>query len=303
MDVHTRLLRYFTAVAEEGGLTRAAERLYVSQPAVTKQIHRLEDLLGERLFTRTPAGMRLTAAGRALAERTPALLAAWDEAAHDVRLAADGEARILPVGFIASGGRASAALAAFARVRPDRRLELRQAPWSDPTAGLADRRVRAALVLLPVPGREDLRVEALYTEPRSVALAVGHPLGEREVIRFAELEDEPFVAAPEHTGAWRDHWLATAERTSGPPRVGAVAEHPDEWLNAIAAGLGVALAPESAARYYAHPGVVYRPVSGVSPVKAGIAWLPDADGDPAVSDFIECCREAFDAQNTRPKHE
>ncbi|MDA2812208.1 LysR family transcriptional regulator [Nocardiopsis sp. RSe5-2] len=293
MDVHTRLLRYFTAVAEEGGLTRAAERLYVSQPAVTKQIHRLEDLLGARLFDRTPTGMRLTAAGHALAGRAPALLAAWEEAARDVRLAADREARVLPVGFIASGGPASAVQAAFARVRPDWRIELRQAPWSDPTAGLADRRVRAALVLLPVPAREDLRVEVLYTEPRSVVLAVGHPLAEREVVRLEELEDEPFVAAPEHTGAWRDHWLAAGERTSRPRRVGAVAEHPDEWLNAIAAGLGVALAPESGARYYAHPGVVYRPLAGVSPVQAGVAWLPEADGDPVVADFVECCREAF----------
>lgn len=292
MDVHTRLLRYFTAVAEEGGLTRASERLYVSQPAVTRQIHRLEDLLGAHLFDRTPTGIRLTAAGRALADRTPTLLAAWEEAVRDVRLAVDREAQVLPVGFIASGGPASAVQAAFARVRPDWRLELRQAPWSDPTAGLADRRVRAALVLLPLPGQEGLRVEVLHTEPRSAALPVGHPLAEREVVRFEELEDEPFVAAPEHTGAWRDHWLAAGERTSGTPRVGAVAEHPDEWLNAIAAGLGVALAPESAARYYAHPGVVYRPVAGVSPVQAGVAWVPDAEGDPVVDDFIACCRGA-----------
>ena len=67
MDVDTRLLRYFAAVAEEGNLTRAAERLFVSQPALTKQIRQLESQLGTRLFTRSRAGMTLTAAGQALA--------------------------------------------------------------------------------------------------------------------------------------------------------------------------------------------------------------------------------------------
>lgn len=72
MDVDTRLLRSFVAVAEEGTLTRAAERVYVSQPALTKQIKQLETQLGVRLFTRSRTGMTLTASGRALAERTPA---------------------------------------------------------------------------------------------------------------------------------------------------------------------------------------------------------------------------------------
>lgn len=76
----TRLVRYFAAVAEEGSLTRAAERLYVSQPALTKQIKQLEALLGVRLFTRSRTGMAPTEAGQVLAERAPALLATCDEA-------------------------------------------------------------------------------------------------------------------------------------------------------------------------------------------------------------------------------
>ena len=102
MDVDTRLLRYFAAVAAEGNLTRAAERLFVSQPALTKQIKQLESQLGVRLFTRSPAGMTLTSAGQALASSTPAVLVGWDQALRETKAAASRAARVLRVGFMSS---------------------------------------------------------------------------------------------------------------------------------------------------------------------------------------------------------
>src|SRR6202022_1141105 len=102
MDVDTRLLRYFAAVAAEGNLTRAAERLFVSQPALTKQIKQLESQLGVRLFTRSRAGMTLTAAGQVLAGRTPGMLADWDQVLRERRAAASRAAQVLRVGFMSS---------------------------------------------------------------------------------------------------------------------------------------------------------------------------------------------------------
>jgi DNA-binding transcriptional LysR family regulator len=104
-----------------------------------------------------------------------------------------------------------------------------------------------------------------------------------------ELRDEPFVAASEATGRWRDYWLAVDERDGDPPRIGAVTDHPDDWLNAIANGYGIALAPESTARFYQRPGVVFRPVIGVSPSRAGVVWNPDDDNNPIVQDFVHSC--------------
>jgi DNA-binding transcriptional LysR family regulator len=101
MDVDTRLLRYFAAVAAEGNLTRAAERLFVSQPALTKQIRQLETQLGVALFTRSRAGMALTAAGQALAGKIPAVLAGFDQALAEAKSAASRAARALRVGFLA----------------------------------------------------------------------------------------------------------------------------------------------------------------------------------------------------------
>jgi DNA-binding transcriptional LysR family regulator len=291
MDVDTRLLRYFAAVAAEGNLTRAAQRLYVSQPALTKQIKQLESQLGVRLFSRSWAGMALTPAGQALAGRAPAVLAEWEQALAETKAAASRATQVLRVGFMSSAANEATQeiIAAFGRRRPGWRVDQQQAAWSDPTAGLASGDVDAALLRLPFPGQEEVRTEVLLTEPRWVALPVTHPLAGRDRVDFRELRDEPFVAAPEETGWWRDYWLATAERQGHPVRIGYVTDQPDAWLAAIANGYGIALAPESAARYYARPGIIYRPVTGVSPSQACVAWRPAQDDDPVVQDFVRCC--------------
>ncbi|MER6851295.1 LysR family transcriptional regulator [Streptomyces flaveolus] len=269
MDVDTRLLRYFAAVAEEGSLTGAAKRLFVSQPALTKQIRRLEDDLGVRLFARSRSGMVLTEAGREFASRVPALLDGWDEAVQ----ATGRAARVLRLGFLDAGsvGAVPEVIAEFRRAWPEWRVELRQFDWSDPSAGLARGEVDAAVVRLPFPGQESFAVRELFAEDRGVLLPARHPLANYETVEFCELWDEPFVAAGAETGAWREHWLGAEERDDEHPiRVGAVTSRPDEWLGAVAGGC-VALAPASAARFYSHPDVVFRPVRGLSPTRVGLA--------------------------------
>ena len=299
MDVDTRLLRYFAAVAAEGNLTRAAERLFVSQPTLTKQIRQLESQLGVRLFTRSRAGMTLTAAGHALAVQVPAVLAGWDKALAETKAEGRREARVLRVGFMSSAANEATQqiIAAFARSRPGWRVDLQQAAWSDATAGLASGDVDVALLRLPFPGQGDVRIEVLLTEPRWVALPAGHPLAARDQIFFRQLWDEPFVAAPAETGCWRDYWLATGERQGHPVRIGVVTDQPDAYLTAIANGDGIALVPESATRYYARPGITYRPVTGVSPSQVGVAWPPANDANPVVQDFVRCCLD-----NKPPQH-
>jgi DNA-binding transcriptional LysR family regulator len=118
---------------------------------------------------------------------------------------------------------------------------MRQTEWSDPTAGLADGHVDAALLRLPFPGQDAFHVEPLLTEPRWVALPATPRLAHHTQIAFHDLWDEPFVATPPDSGWWRDYWLATDERDGHPARIGAIAQNPDEWLTAIANGYGVSL--------------------------------------------------------------
>src|SRR5204863_6339104 len=126
MDVDTRLLRYSAAAPAEASLSRAAERLFVSQPALTKQIKQLESRLGVQLFTRSRAGMTLTAAGQALAGRTPGMLAGWEQALRDPQPAAARAARVRRGGVSSSAARDAIRQisVAFARPRPGWRAAL-----------------------------------------------------------------------------------------------------------------------------------------------------------------------------------
>ena len=303
MDIDTRLLRYFAAVAEEGHLSRAAERLFISQPALTKQVKQLESQLGAELFTRSRAGMSLTEAGRALAERVPDVLEEWDAALRETRGASSRASRVLRVGFVASAANESTQeiIGSFAQRRPGWRVEMRQTDWSDPTAGLADGQVDAALLRLPFPGQGTLRVEVLITEPRWVGLPASHPLAALTEIPFRQLWDEPFIATPPESGWWRDYWLASDERDGHPVKIGAIASNPDEWLTAIANGYGVSLTPEATARFYQRPGVTYRPVTGVSPSHVGVAWAPAGD-DAVVRDFVRACLRHRTSTAVEPGH-
>jgi DNA-binding transcriptional LysR family regulator len=263
----------------------------VSQPALTKQIRQLEKHLGVRLFDRSRAGMSLTMAGSALADKAPVVLASWEQALRETKTADSRAAKVLRVGFMSSAANEATQqiIAAFARRRPDWRVDLQQAAWSDATAGLASGDVDVGLLRLPFPGQELLRIEVLLTEPRWIALPSGHPLAGCDRVSFDQLLDEPFIAAPEETGWWRDYWLAIDEREGHPVHIGPVTDQPDTWLTAIANGDGIALAPESAARYYARPGIIYRPVVGVSATQVCVAWPPANDTNPVVQDFIRCC--------------
>lgn len=288
MDVHLRDLRYFVAVAEELHFTRAAERLFVSQPALSKQIGQLERQLRVRLLVRDRRSVALTAAGEAFLDRAHALLAAWDGAPHEVAEAAARAEAVLIVGFSTSVGRdiLPAVSARFTERRPGWRLQLRQVDWHDPTAGVADHSSDVAYVWLPLAGAaERFGCVVVATEDRHVALPAGHRLASLEAVPFGDLADEPFLALPASSGVLRDHWLAVAERDGRPPVIAAEVTNADETFEAVANGIGVALLSAGNAVIYRRAGVVTRAVAGLGPSELALIWRAD-DPRPAVRDFV-----------------
>ena len=269
MDAHLRELRYFVATAEESTVTAAAARLFVSQPALSKQLRALERRLGFDLFERLPRGLALTAQGNALLPVARSILEVWDQGYAEARAAA--HPRQLIVGMQTAVGRdlQRPAVARFRSEAPGWTVSLRLVGWDDPTAGLGDGTSDVAFVWLPIA--EDFATRVLIEEPRWVALPAGHPLADSPEIPFADLLDEPFVALPAAAGPLRDFWLAVDHRP-GPPVIAAEATAADEVLELVNAGVGVALIAEGNAHLYKRPGLTFRPVPDLPPAQLAIAW-------------------------------
>jgi DNA-binding transcriptional LysR family regulator len=287
MNVHLRDLRYFVAVAEELHFSRAAERLRLSQPALSKQIRQLERELRFPLFRRERRRVELTAAGEALLPAARQLLADWERALATATQLANEEAKLLQVGFQTSvgGGLYQDVAARFAALRPEWRLELRAHVWSDPTGGLRDRSADVAFLWVPTGAEDVIEVLPLRSERKFVALPAGHRLADHEAIPMTDLLDEPFVALPPEAGPLRDHWLALEDRGAHAVRIGAEVRTADEAFEAVAAGHGVTLLAEGNVSVYARPGIVCRPVEGVQPCQLGIAWRR-GDQRTAVREFV-----------------
>ncbi|GAB2845836.1 LysR family transcriptional regulator [Actinoallomurus bryophytorum] len=293
MDVHVRDLRYFVTVAEELHFTRAAERLFVSQPALSKQVRMLERRLGAPLFERDRRGVRLTPVGAALLPHARRVLAEWDTAWAAVERARSEQRSTLVVGMSTSPGRGGllpAIRSRFSAAHPEATVNLRQAGWEDVTAGLADGTADVAFVWLPVPGPGRFTWVVVAEEPRLVAMAETHPLAGRETVDFAELLDEPFLALPESAGPLRDHWLATDARGGSPPRIGAEIAGTDETYEALADGRGICLVAEGNVPLICLEGVVARPVRGLSPSRLAVARRSD-DHRRLVLDYLHACEQ------------
>ncbi|MEY9993976.1 DNA-binding transcriptional LysR family regulator [Streptomyces sp. V4I8] len=295
MDVHVRDLRYFVTVAEELHFTRAAERLYVSQPALSKQVRSLERQLGVELFRRDPQGVALTEAGTALLPHARRVLDAWSQGSAAVEAARATARGTLVVGMSTSPGRGGllpAIRSRFTAAHPDTTLRLRQVSWEDPTAGLADGDADVAFVWLPLPDAGRYTWTVVAEEPRLVALLESHPLAGRTEIDFTELVDEPFLALPPGAGPLRDYWLALDERGGRAPRVGAEIASTEETYEALVAGLGICLVATGNAPLITLGGVVTRPVRGLSPSRYALAWRREDEGRALVRGYAEACRRA-----------
>ncbi|HEX6449197.1 MAG TPA: LysR family transcriptional regulator [Trebonia sp.] len=300
MDVHGRDLRYFVAIAEELHFTRAAERLYVSQPALSKQIRMLERQLGAELFERDRQGVALTPVGAALLPHARRVLAAWDQAWQAAEQAKSEQRATLVVGMstsLARSGLLSAMKSRFTAIQPGATVTLREIGWEDPTAGLAGKMTDVAFVWLPLPDPGRYRWAVVAQEPRLVAMPAVGPLARRlqrdlpgpdAAVNFADLLDEPFLALPRSAGPLREHWLATDARGGKPPVIGAEISSVGETYEALMDGRGIVLLASGNAPLVALDGVITRPVCGLSSSRLALAWRT-GDRRPLVRDYARAC--------------
>jgi DNA-binding transcriptional LysR family regulator len=265
------------AVAEELHFTRAAERLYIAQPALSEQIRRLESDLGVELLRRTTRKVQLTPAGEEFLVRARRILAEADEAVSEAARAARGESGRLRVSTGATAGIEDVAriLRAFRASRPGVELDLRQISWEDHSGGLNSGAVDAAFVWLPFAG-EGLAFETIHEEPRVAALAADHPLAAHEQLTIDQIVDEPWPYVDTDPVAL-GFWTLVDFRGGAEARRGPTISSIEGILEGVRAGLCVSTVPTSISLVQPWPGIAFRPVGDLPPARLALGWREDAE--------------------------
>lgn len=270
VDLDLRLVHCFTVVADHRHFGRAAESLHVTQPSLSRQIHRLEQQLGARLLDRTPQGSRLTEAGEVFLPQAHALLRAAAAAVAKTRAVA--QPGRLAVGYT-SGLIVTPAVRELRRRHPDAEVRAQHVPWNDVPTALLEHRVDALVTRLPFP-TERLHVTVLYDEPRVVILPTSHRLAGKESVTLADIADEPLPRLRDSDPAWNAYWRIDPRPDGRSAPDGPVIDAMEDKLEIIAAGEAIAIA----AGFRIHtlrPDLTAVPLTDVDPAHVVLATRAD----------------------------
>jgi len=259
-------VRYFLAIAETGSFTKAAERLFVSQPSLSAGIKKLEQELDVILFERGGRRAILTSAGKLFQEKAKILLDSYQSTIRDLRELKNQP--ILRLGALRSIHIVSLAnlIKTFRKQYPTVLIELVDGSLTELRDQLEQGEIDLTITVLD--GHEDSKSsQTLFQQRRALAVSADHPLANRETVQLAELNGQPYIERM-HCELWGETRLVF-ELSHTQPRVVYRADH-EEWvISLVAAGLGLAIMPE----WQNPPGVVYIPISDL-PLqrRVGLIW-------------------------------
>jgi DNA-binding transcriptional LysR family regulator len=294
-----RHLRYFIAVAEEGHMTRAAERLGIQQPPLSQQIRALEIELDVQLFHRKPRGMELTDAGLALLDHARSILSQVDRALASTRRTARGEQGRVAVGFTSSAPFhpfVPRVIRTFRELSPLVSLVLEESGSGELVQALHSEEIDAAFIRSPIADLVGLEVTPLLEEEMLAALPTGHEHAtsnnDPDRLPLASLAKETFVLYKRPGGPGLYDTIITACRGAGfSPHVGQEAPRILSTLNLVAAGLGVSIVPASLRRLEMD-GVVYRSLTtDQQPLAPLILACRRGENAAAVQRFIDLVKQ------------
>jgi len=288
--------RAFVAVAEELHFGRAAGRIGMQQPPLSRLIQRMERELGVRLFERTNRRVELTPAGRVLLERGRRVIEQADLAINATQRAARGETGSLAVGFVGSAtyGVLPEILRVFRKRYPEVELVLYEMGSTAQQRAVAEGRLQLGFIRTPreQAGRDESLAETVVQrEPLVVALPKGHALAEAQEVKLGELAGESFVLFPrEARPSYGDLVLEACAKAGFVPRVAQQTQEMQTAVSLVAAGMGVTLVPASV-RSLRRDGVVYRPIAEPAPVSELSAVYRRGDASPVLGVFLRILRE------------
>lgn len=292
MDVDLRKLRYFLAVAEELHFGRAAERLHITQPVLSRQIRVLESELGVDVFMRDRRSTVLTPAGEQLVHDAGPLLANADALLRRVRAAGEGVTR-LTIGFM-PGITLTPVVRLLRERHPGLDVRMLRTGWHDQVEVLHDARADVGIVRLPIDPA-GLEIRPLYTEPRLVMVASSHRLAGKETVQVVDLTADHLLQDPDAVPEWRD--IAVEMRTGERRPVPAI-HSVEEKLELVAGGQGIAVIPASTANFYTRADVEAIPVEDLGPNHVAAAW-PTGRTTGLVEEFVDAATTLLPEQEAR----
>ena len=294
-----RQMRYFLALAEERNFTRAAQRLHMAQPPLTRQIRVLEEELGATLFVRSSKGVDLTEAGQALLDEVPNLLALAQRARERTVAASQGLSGRLDVGIFGSGvlDLIPRILARFHAERADVKIVLHNLTKTEQIEALRERRISVGFNRL-VPPEDDLTVETILREAMAVALPAAHRLARQKEIRIADLSDQPLILYPRLPIAGLAQQVMQAfSREKSILRVEQEVEDVLTAIALVAGGFGLCITASSTASLRL-PGVVYRPLISNHLREIELSCLyRQSDDSPLLAAFLSVVRQFSQARS------
>ena len=292
-----RQLRYFVAIAEEGGFSRAALRLHVSQPPLSTQIRSLEAELGVQLLARTNRGVSLTSGGRVFYEEVRAVLARLDGARARTVQAERGDVGLLSVGFvsIADYGVLPPALKSFRTRLPLVEVQLHELTTDAQIRELRAGRLDLGFGLAPVE-EPDLTFDSILREELVLAAPADHPQLAGTIIDLKHLARESFIVPPRDIAPGLYDLTISRCRSAGfAPRIVQNARQMQTVIGLVSCGMGLALVPSSV-RNLKRTGVRYLRLKG-RPARIELGILRqrgsvNALGDQFVAALSEAARAA-----------
>jgi DNA-binding transcriptional LysR family regulator len=291
VDIELRHLRYVVAVADELSFTRAARRLLLDQPSLSRQVRKVEQSLGVALFERSTRSVVLTAAGADFVRSARRVLTEAERAVESARRVAQaGAPTTLRLGYLVPlRNQLMSRLVRAAEERvPELHIELVQYDYTVPDAGLGAAEVDLGIVNLPL-STTGLATATLLVEPRVVMLPVDHPIATRSGVQLADLEAETtllWAVPPSGDPVWRSYWAAGDRRGGRLPERRCEPRNPDEYAQLVAAGRAFGLNLPAAAEPFAAYGIASVPVVDLEPVRICLAWRT-ADSPPHLPALLD----------------
>lgn len=287
-----RHLKYFVTLAEELNFHRAAERLHISQPPLSRQIRQLEEELGTPLFSRGARGVELTQAGHTLREEAQRIIGMVAIACERTGKAGRGQIGRLDVGIFGSAilYHIPRLLMQFRNRYPEVEIALHQLPRAEQIVGLRERRLTVG-ISRRVPEEPDIVVETMFQEPLVIALNRAHPLARRKAIRIAEIVHEPLILYPSkiRPGLVEDV-MVLMDREGARPRIVQEVTDVVTAIALVASGFGVCVTPKAASSLRL-PGVIYRPIKAAPPPCIELSCLyRRGDASPILAAFLDITR-------------